>query len=110
LSAPPSPAAPLLPPRDRDIYVADGYGNSAVHRFSGDGRHLGSWGRAGTGRGQFTTQHGIWVDAAERVLVAGRENNRVQLFSPEGDVYGEWGDLYHLRVANASSSPLARRA
>jgi hypothetical protein len=29
------------------------------------------------------------------VLVADRENNRVQLFSREGDVYGEWGDLYH---------------
>jgi peptidylglycine monooxygenase len=78
-----------------DIYVADGYGNSAVHRFSAEGRHLGSWGRPGAGRGQFTTPHGIWVDAAERVLVADRENNRVQLFSPEGDVYGEWSDLYH---------------
>jgi DNA-binding beta-propeller fold protein YncE len=78
-----------------DIYVADGYGNSAVHRFSAEGRHLSSWGTPGAGRGQFTTPHGIWVDAGERVLVADRENNRVQLFSPEGDVYGEWGDLYH---------------
>lgn len=78
-----------------DIYVADGYGNSAVHRFSPEGKHLGSWGAPGAGRGQFTTPHGIWVDASERVLVADRENNRVQLFSPEGDVYGEWGDLYH---------------
>jgi peptidylglycine monooxygenase len=78
-----------------DIYVADGYGNSAVHRFSGDGKHLGSWGMPGDGRGQFTTPHGIWVDARERVLVADRENNRVQLFSPEGDFYGAWGDLYH---------------
>jgi DNA-binding beta-propeller fold protein YncE len=73
-----------------DIYVADGYGNSAVHRFSAEGRHLSSWGAPGAGRGQFTTPHGIWVDAGERVLVADRENNRVQLFSPEGDVYGEW--------------------
>lgn len=78
-----------------DIYVADGYGNSAVHRFTAEGRHLGSWGAPGAGRGQFTTPHGIWVDAGERVMVADRENNRVQLFSPEGDVYGEWADLYH---------------
>ena len=35
------------------------------------------------------------LDAGERVLVADRENNRVQLFSPDGDAYGEWGDLYH---------------
>ena len=78
-----------------EIYVADGYGNSVVHRFSPDGRHLGSWGAPGSGRGQFTTPHGIWVDAADRVLVADRENNRVQIFSPEGDFCGEWGDLYH---------------
>ena len=78
-----------------DIYVADGYGNAAVHRFSPDGKHLRSWGSSGAGPGQFSTPHGIWVDETERVLVADRENNRVQIFSPEGDVYGEWRDLYH---------------
>ena len=78
-----------------EIYVADGYGNSAIHRFSPEGKHLGSWGAPGAERGQFTTPHGIWIDARERVLVADRENNRVQLFSPEGDFYGEWKDLFH---------------
>jgi DNA-binding beta-propeller fold protein YncE len=78
-----------------EIYIADGYGNSAIHRFSAEGKHLESWGAPGAGRGQFTTPHGIWVDSRERVLVADRENNRVQLFSPEGDFYGEWTDLYH---------------
>ena len=78
-----------------EIYVADGYGNSAIHRFSAEGKHLESWGAPGAGRGQFTTPHGIWVDRRERVLVADRENNRVQLFGPEGDFYGEWTDLYH---------------
>jgi peptidylglycine monooxygenase len=97
----PSLHAPFNHPADvavapsGDIYVADGYGNSVVHRFSAEGKHLGSWGAPGAGRGQFTTPHGIWVDAQERVLVADRENNRVQLLSPEGDVYGEWRDLYH---------------
>jgi DNA-binding beta-propeller fold protein YncE len=97
----PSLQAPFNHPADvalapnGEIYVADGYGNSAIHRFSPEGKHLGSWGAAGAGPGQFTTPHGIWVDAGERVLVADRENNRVQLFSPEGDYYGEWADLYH---------------
>lgn len=78
-----------------EIYVADGYGNASVHRFTAEGRHLGSWGAPGAGHGQFATPHGIWVDARHRVLVADRENNRLQLFSPEGDYYGEWRDLYH---------------
>jgi peptidylglycine monooxygenase len=74
--------------------VADGYGNSSVHRFTAEGKHVQTWGGPGLGRGQFTTPHGVWVDARERIFVADRENNRVQLFSPEGDFYGEWGDLY----------------
>lgn len=97
----PSLHAPFNHPADvavapnGEIYVADGYGNSSIHRFAPDGRHLESWGRPGAGRGEFTTPHGIWVDARERVLVADRENNRVQVFSPEGDFYAEWADLYH---------------
>jgi peptidylglycine monooxygenase len=95
LQAPFNHPADVAVSRTGEIYVADGYGNSAIHRFSPEGRHLGSWGRPGAGPGEFTTPHGIWVDAQDRVLVADRENNRVQLLSPEGDHYGEWRDLYH---------------
>ena len=64
----PSLQAPFNHPADvalapnGEIYVADGYGNSAIHRFSPEGQHLGSWGRPGAGPGQFTTPHGIWID------------------------------------------------
>jgi len=51
-----------------EIYVADGYGNSSVHRFSAEGQHLHSWGAPGDGRGEFTTPHGIWIDVQDRVL------------------------------------------
>ncbi len=78
-----------------DIYVADGYGNSAVHRFSGEGEHLLSWGNPGTGPGEFSTPHGIWVDAESRVYVADRENSRVQIFDEDGSYLSEWRDLYH---------------
>ena len=89
-------------------------GRSTASRRRGE--HLGSWGAPGAGPGQFTTPHGIWVDAHERVLVADRENNRVQLFSPEGDFYGEWArslspDGHLRRPARASStSPTRSRA
>jgi DNA-binding beta-propeller fold protein YncE len=95
LQAPFNHPADVAISRSGEIYVADGYGNSAVHRFSAEGKHLGSWGAPGAGHGQFTTPHGIWVDGQDRVFVADRENNRVQIFSPEGDYAGEWGDLYH---------------
>ena len=78
-----------------DIFVADGYGDSSVHRFGSDGRHRLSWGSPGSGPGQFTTPHGIWVDPSERVYVCDRENNRVQVFSLTGEYLTEWGDFYH---------------
>lgn len=78
-----------------DIYVSDGYGNAHVHRFAADGSYRSSWGGVGTGAGEFSTPHGIWVTAEGRVLVADRENNRVQLFTGDGVYLGEWGDLYH---------------
>jgi NHL repeat-containing protein len=81
--------------RDGEIYVADGYGNSSVHRFAADGWLIRTWGGQGSGRGAFTTPHAIAVDRRGRVLVGDRENNRVQLFDREGEYLAEWGDFYH---------------
>jgi peptidylglycine monooxygenase len=78
-----------------DYYVSDGYGNSRVHCFSSDGTYRFSWGRPGDGPGEFTTPHAVWVDSAERVLVADRENNRVQLFDLQGRFLESWSDFYH---------------
>lgn len=78
---------------DGEILVADGYGNARIHRFSPDGRYLGGWGELGHGPGHFMTPHAIWVDTLDRVLVADRENNRVQLFTREGAWLGEWRGL-----------------
>ncbi|HTR84201.1 MAG TPA: hypothetical protein VMI56_06960 [Reyranella sp.] len=80
---------------DGEIYVADGYGNSHVHRFAADGRLLATWGGPGTGPGAFTTPHAVAVDRTGRVLVGDRENNRVQVFDREGRWLAEWGDFYH---------------
>ncbi len=80
---------------DGEIYVADGYGNSNVHRFAADGSLLKTWGRPGRNPGQFTTPHAIWVDRFDKVLVADRENNRVQVFDREGRFIAAWGDFYH---------------
>ena len=78
-----------------DIYVSDGYGNAHVHWFAPDGSYRSTWGGVGSGPGQFSTPHGIWVTADGRVLVGDRENNRVQIFTGDGVYIGEWGDLYH---------------
>jgi DNA-binding beta-propeller fold protein YncE len=73
-----------------DIYVSDGYGNARVHKFSGDGRLLFSWGEPGGGPGQFRVPHGIAVDQQGTVYVADRENSRLQMFSRDGEHVDEW--------------------
>ncbi|MCY4556118.1 MAG: hypothetical protein OXF79_07010 [Chloroflexi bacterium] len=77
-----------------DLFVSDGYANSRVHKFSPDGRLLHSWGRPGKrGPGEFHIPHGIWVHWDGRVMVCDRENNRIQLFTGDGQYLGMWTDL-----------------
>ena len=75
-----------------DLYVSDGYGNCRVHRFSPSGEWKQSWGVPGTGPGEFYLPHGIAVAADGRVFVCDRENDRIQIFTPDGEHLGEWTD------------------
>ena len=76
-----------------EFYVSDGYGNSRVHHFSADGEMIRSWGEPGTGPGQFALPHSVCYTNDDRVLVADRENNRIQVFTPEGRFVEEWTHL-----------------
>ena len=75
--------------KDGEIYVSDGYGNNRVHRFSPEGTHILSWGEFGEGLGQFNLPHGIWV-RDRKVYVADRQNNRIQIFTKNGEFIEEW--------------------
>ena len=86
--------------RNGDIYVADGYGNARIHRFSADRQLVQSWGEPGSAPGEFNLPHSVWAHTDGRVFVCDRENDRVQIFSPEGEVVSIWtnvtrpGDLF----------------
>ena len=73
-----------------EIYVADGYGNSRVIKFTPQGGFLGCWGRAGKGPGEFDTPHAIVVDRQQRVIVGDRENDRLQVFTANGELLAVW--------------------
>src|SRR5579883_1156095 len=75
------------------LYASDGYGNCCVHVFDAEGKLLRSWGEPGTAPGHFNLPHGIWVHADGRVFVADRENDRIQIFTPEGEYLSEWTDV-----------------
>ena len=80
---------------DGEFYVTDGYGNALVHRFGAGGDLLQSWGEPGSGPGAFSVPHAIWIDKQDRVLVADRENNRIQAFDRNGAYLTEWTGFFH---------------
>ncbi|MDP9282231.1 MAG: peptidyl-alpha-hydroxyglycine alpha-amidating lyase family protein, partial [Chloroflexota bacterium] len=76
-----------------DLYVSDGYGNARVHHFSPSGELRRSWGEPGSGPGQFMVPHGVAVHPDGRVFVCDRENDRIQIFSPDGEFLEQWTDV-----------------
>ena len=72
---------------DGDVWVADGYGDSQLHRFDRAGGYLRSIdGEEGTA-GRFDCPHAIFIDrrkAEAELYVADRGNGRVQVYDLEG--------------------------
>jgi len=75
---------------DGDFYVADGYRNSRIAKFSADGKFLLDWGKRGRKPGEFNTPHAVTIDSNCLVYVADRGNARIQVFDPNGSFVAEW--------------------
>jgi streptogramin lyase len=76
-----------------DIFVADGHGgnsNARIVKFSKNGTFIKSWGKKGTGPGEFDTPHTIAMDSKGRIFVGDRSNNRIQIFDQDGKFLAEW--------------------
>ena len=84
----------MVPAPSGDLYVTDGYRNARVHRFAADGDLRMSWGQGGkTAPSHFHLPHSLIVDQDSRVYVCDRENNRIQVFSADGQFITMWSDL-----------------
>jgi DNA-binding beta-propeller fold protein YncE len=80
-----------------DIYVAGGHGgdsNARIVKFSKDGKFIKTWGKKGSGPGEFDEPHAIAIDSQGRVFVADRGNNvRIEIFDQDGKFITEWKHL-----------------
>ena len=78
------------------IYVAD-VGNHRVQKLSPDGKALAQWHTVGSGTGESTEiGYDLALDASGNVYVSDAHpfssgNDRIQKFSPSGDVLATWG-------------------
>jgi len=83
-----------------EIFVSDGHSgqdagataamSGRIIKFSKDGKFIKSWGRLGSGPGEFKNPHSLAFDSAGRLFVADRGNNRIQIFDQEGTYLTEW--------------------
>lgn len=69
-----------------DMFVSDGYGNAAIHRFGPDGRLIRTWGGPGDEPGKFYIPHSLCVDKLNRVWVGDREANSIHVFDEDGNI------------------------
>ena len=76
-----------------DFLLGDGYQNGRIVRYNADGEFLSEFGSVGTGPGQFDLIHGVGMDRDHRVYVSDRDNNRIQVFTEDGEFIEEWPDI-----------------
>ncbi len=77
-----------------NIFVEDGHGgdtNSRIVKFSPDGKFITTWGKRGTGPGEFDSDlHSLAMDSQGRLFVADRGNSRIQIFDQDGKFIAQW--------------------
>jgi DNA-binding beta-propeller fold protein YncE len=78
---------------NNEVYITDGYGNSRVVQYAKDGKFVRTWGKKGSGEGEFDLPHGIATDKRGRVYVGDRENRRMQVFDAEGKFLTQWKNV-----------------
>ncbi len=69
--------------KDGRIYVVDGV-NNKIRLYGRDGKLVSSFGKKGSGKGEFHFPLGIDIDGSGKIYVADSGNHRIQIFNPEG--------------------------
>jgi DNA-binding beta-propeller fold protein YncE len=81
-----SPTSVAVNGANGDVWVADGYGQSYVHRFDSSGTYISSI-NGEEGGGRFNTPHAVYVDTRKlepELYISDRANGRVQVYDLEG--------------------------
>ena len=88
------PCAIALNTYNNKVYVADTI-NHRIQVLNSDLTFSSTFGKYGSGKGQFDSPHGVSCDYSGKVYVADSWNNRIQVFTAEGKfvrMFGKYGD------------------
>jgi streptogramin lyase len=85
-----------------NVYIADKV-NERIQKFDSNGNFLKKWGKLGYDDGEFLYPRDVAIDSSDNVYVSDGTNdtrlpisfrkNRIQIFDPEGNFIGKWGDI-----------------
>ena len=90
------PSVLVFLPDGQHFLLADGYQNGRVQKWTTSGEWVSEFGMIdrdpgpGGAPGAFDLMHGIAVDRAGRISVGDRNNDRIQVFTSEGEFIEEW--------------------
>src|SRR5438046_6221047 len=78
-----------------DIFVSEGHAsapgsNARILKFDKSGKLIKSFGKFGTGSGEFDQPHALAMDSRGRLFVGDRNNNRIQIRDQNGTFIAEW--------------------
>ena len=87
------PSDVLIAPNS-DIFVAVGHlgrgDDNRIAKFASDGSFIKSWGKTGKGVDEFHDPHALAMDSNGRLYVGDRYNNRIQIYSQDGEYIATW--------------------
>jgi DNA-binding beta-propeller fold protein YncE len=91
-----SPTWVAVNAKNGDVWVADGYGQSIVHRHDKTGKRIGAIDGTEAGAlGRFSCPHGIGFNTKGELVVADRGNKRLQIYDGAGKFLRGVTDLFH---------------
>lgn len=80
-----------------DIFVADGHSgnggagpNNRVVKYNSKGEYIMEFGGTGAEFGEMYEPHGLAMDSQGRLFVADRYNDRIQIFTQDGEFINSW--------------------
>jgi DNA-binding beta-propeller fold protein YncE len=83
-----------------DVYVAESHTDlddpkvvGRISVFDKSGKFIKSFGKLGSGPGEFKTPHGLVFDSKGRLIVADRANHRIQILDKDGKFLGEYREF-----------------
>jgi hypothetical protein len=78
-----------------DVFVSEGHSsapgsNARILKFDKSGKLIKSFGKFGSGPGEFDQPHALAMDSRGRLFVGDRNNNRVQVLDQDGTFIAGW--------------------